>query len=168
MASMTDPRELFLHELRDVYYAEKQIVKKLPTMVKEASDTELVDGFRKHLDETKQQITNLEQVFSALGERATGEECPGIDGIAEEHDTFMQDEKPSPEICDMFLTGAAARVEHYEIAAYTGLVTMAKGLGEQECADLLQENLAQEKQTLKAVETVAKRMAKGAKQLAAA
>jgi ferritin-like metal-binding protein YciE len=168
MPSMTDPRELFLHELQDVYYAEKQIAKKLPSMAKEATDRELSDGFRRHLDETKQQVTNLEQVFSALGERPKGEECPGIDGIAEEHDMFMREEQPSPEIRDMFLTGAASRVEHYEIAAYTGLITMARGLGERECVQLLQENLAQEKETLKAVEGVAKRMAKQAKQLAPA
>jgi ferritin-like metal-binding protein YciE len=168
MASMTDPRELLLHELRDLYYAEKQILKNLPGMQKEASDTELADGFRKHAAQTKQQVENLEQVFSSLGERAKGEECPGIDGIIEEHDEFVRDEDPSKEVRDLFLTGAAARVEHYEIAAYTSLIAMARGLGERECVDLLQENLAQEKETLKEVESIGKRMAREAKQLAAA
>jgi ferritin-like metal-binding protein YciE len=130
MATMTAPRELFLHGLQDVYYAEQQLVKKLPTMIDEATDRELAGGFEKHLDETKKQVANLEQVFSQLGEKAKGERCPGIEGIAEEHDRFMKEHEPSPEVCDMFLTGAAARVEHYEMAAYNDLIAMAEGLDE--------------------------------------
>jgi ferritin-like metal-binding protein YciE len=160
VGSMTQPRDLFLHELQDIYFAEKQITKKLPAMIDEATDDELSTGFEKHLEETRQQVTNLEQVFESLGEEAKGERCPGIEGIAEEHDVFMKQESPSPEICDMFLTGAAARVEHYEIAAYEGLITMAKSLGETEAAGLLEENLRQEKQALETVEGVGKRMAK--------
>ena len=167
MATMTTPRELFLHELGDIYYAENQIVKKLPKMIDEASDRELAEGLEKHLGETKQQIANLERVFSELGEKATGERCPGIEGIAEEHDLFMSEHRPSPELCDMFLTGAAARVEHYEIAAYNGLIEMAKGLGEDSSAKLLRENLAQEEHALEAVESVGARMAKDAKRLTA-
>jgi ferritin-like metal-binding protein YciE len=129
-------------------------------MIDEASDTELSDGLSTHLQETKAQVKNLEQVFSELGEKAKGEKCPGIDGIAEEHDTFMKEEQPSPEICDAFLTGAAARVEHYEIAAYNGLIAMAKGLGERSSAELLEENLRQEKEALKLVESIGKRIAK--------
>ena len=165
MATMTKPRELFLHELGDIYYAENQIVKKLPKMIDEASDRELADGLEKHLGETKQQIANLERVFSELGETAKGERCPGIEGIAEEHDLFMAQHKPSPQLCDMFLTGAAARVEHYEIAAYNGLIEMAKGLGENSSAELLRENLAQEEHALETVESVGARMAKDAKRL---
>jgi ferritin-like metal-binding protein YciE len=160
---MTAPRDLFLHELRDIYFAEKQIVKKLPAMIGEASDRELTTGLEKHLEETKQQIANLEEVFSTLGEQAKGERCPGIEGIAEEHDLFMREESPSPEVADMFLTGAAARVEHYEIAAYNGLITMARGLGEAGAAGLLEKNLEQEKHALQTVEGVGKRMAQGAK-----
>ena len=167
MTTMTTPRELFLHELGDVYYAEKQIVKKLPTMIDEASDSELSQGLEKHLGETKQQIANLERVFSELGEKAKGERCPGIEGIADEHDLFMSEHEPSPELRDMFLTGAAARVEHYEIAAYNGLIGMAEGLGERACADLLQQNLMQEKHALETVESVGARMAKDAKRMTA-
>ena len=163
MSTMTAPRDLFLHELRDIYFAEKQIVKKLPAMIGEASDRELTTGLEKHLEETKQQIANLEEVFSTLGEQAKGERCPGIEGIAEEHDLFMREESPSPEVADMFLTGAAARVEHYEIAAYNGLITMARGLGESGAAGLLEKNLEQEKHALQTVEGVGKRMAQGAK-----
>lgn len=167
MPTMTTPRELFLHELGDVYYAENQIVKKLPTMIEEASDSELAEGLEKHLGETKQQIANLERVFSALGKKAKGERCPGIEGIAEEHDVFMSEHNPSPELRDLFLTGAAARVEHYEIAAYTGLVAMANGLDEDACAELLRENLAQEERALETVEAVGARMAKDAGRVAA-
>lgn len=163
MTSMTAPRDLFLHELRDIYFAEKQIEKKLPEMIDEANDTELSSGLEKHLGETKQQIANLEQVFSAFGEKAKGERCPGIEGIAEEHDLFMREERPSPEVSDLFLTGAAARVEHYEIAAYNGLITMAHGLGETEAATLLAENLEQEQQALQTVERVGERMVAGAR-----
>jgi ferritin-like metal-binding protein YciE len=163
---MSDPRDLFVHELQDIYYAEKTITKALPKMIQEAGDAELTKGFQKHLDETKQQVQNLERVFQQIGEKASGEQCPGIDGIKSEHDEFMSEESPSAEIKDMFLTGAAARVEHYEIAAYTGLITLARGLGETDSAKLLDENLRQEKEALKTVETVAKRLARGAKQLA--
>jgi ferritin-like metal-binding protein YciE len=160
---MTAPRDLFLHELRDIYFAEKQIVKKLPGMIDEATDRELTTGLEKHLEETRQHVANLEEVFSALGEPAKGERCPAIEGIAEEHDLFMREESPSPEVADMFLTGAAARVEHYEIAAYSGLITMARGLGEAGAVGLLEKNLEQEKHALQTVEGVGKRMAEGAK-----
>lgn len=166
-ATMTSPRELFLHELGDVYYAENQIVKKLPKMIREASDSELAQGLENHLAETKQHVANLERVFSEMGEQAKGERCPGIEGIAEEHELFMSEHDPSPELRDMFLTGAAARVEHYEIAAYNSLIEMAKGLGENASADLLKQNLAQEEHALQTVESVGARMAKDAKRMAA-
>ena len=168
MATMTAPRELFIHELQDVYYAEQQLVKRLPKMIDEAADTELSSGLKKHLEETKQHVVNLEQVFSEMGQKAKGERCPGIEGIAEEHDLFMREARPSPEVTDMFLTGAAARVEHYEIAAYNGLIAMAMGLGETKAADLLKENLTQEQHALEAVEAVGQRMASDAKRMAKA
>lgn len=168
MGKMADPRELFLHELQDLYYAENVLAKTLPTMAREASDRELSSGFKKHLTETKRHLGNLEQVFGQLGEQAKGERCPGIDGITAEHDEFMAESDPSREVCDMFLTGAAARAEHYEIAAYSGLVTMARGLGERDCARLLGENLREEKEALKLAESVGKRLARKARQPAAA
>jgi ferritin-like metal-binding protein YciE len=168
MATMTAPRELFMHELQDVYYAEQQLVKRLPKMVDEAADSELSSGLGKHLEETKQHVANLEQVFSEMGQKPKSKRCPGIEGITEEHDLFMREAQPSPEVTDMFLTGAAARVEHYEIAAYNGLIAMAKGLGETRAADLLQENLTQEQRALEAVEAVGQRMASDARRMAKA
>lgn len=158
--TMTDPRELLLHELRDIYYAENLLVKELPKMAKEASDTELREGFEQHLEETRQQVRNLREAFSSLGETAEGERCPGIEGIKAEHDQFVSEHRTSPEVCDMFLTGAGGRTEHYEIAAYSGAITMARALGEREVVKLLKENLSQEKEALKVMEACGKRLAK--------
>jgi ferritin-like metal-binding protein YciE len=163
MAQMTTPKDLFEHELKDVYYAEKTIEKLLPKLASEASNAQLTRAFEIHLKETKQQIQNLEQVFSEIGKRAQGESCPGIDGIKAEHDKFMQEEQPTSSIRDMFLTGAASRTEHYEIAAYTGLVAQARTLGETKAAKLLSENLRQEKDALKKVETISKSLLDEAK-----
>ncbi len=165
--AMTDPRELFLHELKDIYFAENTLTKALPTMISEATDKELAAGLETHLTETKKQVKNLEKVFAKLGEKAEGERCPGIEGIKAEHDEFMKKEKPSQEIRDIFLTGAAARTEHYEIAAYNGLIAMARGLGERDCVELLDQNLKQEKEALKLVESIGKRMAREVDTLAA-
>ena len=158
MTQMTEPRDLFLHGLKDMYYAEKTIVKKLPGMIEEATDAELMEGLRNHLEQTKGQVDNLERVFEELGEEAQGEKCPGIEGLVVEHDEFVEKEQPTPQILDTFLTGAAARVEHYEIAAYRGLVESAKAMGEDSAARLLEQNLAQEHEALKLVESVGSRL----------
>jgi ferritin-like metal-binding protein YciE len=163
MGQMTTPEQLFEHELQDIYYAERMIVQMLPTLVREATSSELSKAFEHHLKETRGQIDNLEQVFSELGKRAQGEQCPGIEGIKREHDVFMQEESPATDVRDMFLTGAAARTEHYEIAAYTGLVAKARALGETEAAKLLNENLKQEKEALKKVESISKDLLKDSK-----
>ena len=159
---MKDPRELFLHELGDVLYAERTLVKTLPELQDEASDDELASGFAEHLEETRQHVKNVKQAFEALGEPVKAEKCPGIEGIKKEHDDFVANESPSPEVLNAFLTGAAARTEHYEIAAYEGLVTMAQAMGEDEVARLLNENLEQEKAALAKMQTIGKRLAKTA------
>ena len=161
---MTDPRELFLHELGDVLYAERTLVKALPKLQQEASDEELARGFGDHLEETRQHVKNVEQAFQALGEEAKAEKCPGIEGIKQEHDDFVSNESPSQEVLDAFLTGAGARTEHYEIAAYEGLVTMADAMGEDDVATLLRANLDEEKAALQKMQTIGKRLAEiGAK-----
>lgn len=163
MPQLTTPQALFEHALEDVYYAEKTIEKMLPTLAGEASNRQLTNAFETHLKETRQQIENLEEVFSELGKRAKGEACPGIDGIKEEHDKFVREEVADKPILDMFLTGAAARTEHYEIAAYTELVGMARTLGETKAAKLLGENLRQEKEALKKVESISKDLLQASK-----
>jgi ferritin-like metal-binding protein YciE len=162
MPKMTSPEDLFMHELEDIYYAEQTLTKVLPKLAAESSDQELSKAFTSHLDETKQQIKNLEQVFRNMGEPVKGEKCPGIDGIKEEHETFMKENSPTPAVLNIHLTGAAARAEHYEIAAYTGLIEKARALGERESVKLLQENLRQEKEAAKKVEAISKRMLKAA------
>ena len=151
---MNDPRELFLHELGDILYAERTLGKALPKLAQEATD-----AFEKHLSETEQHVTNIEKAFEMVGEPAKAEKCPGIDGIKKEHDQFVTNEEPSTDVLDMFLTGAAARTEHYEMAAYTGLITMAKALGETDAANLLGENLKQEKAALETVTTISEKLA---------
>jgi ferritin-like metal-binding protein YciE len=156
---MSDPRELFLHELGDVLYAERTLVKALPKLQEEASDEELAQGFGDHLEETRQHVKNIEQAFEDLGEEAKAEKCPGIEGIKKEHDDFVANESPSHEVLDAFLTGAGARTEHYEIAAYEGLVMMADAMGEDEVARLLSENLEEEKAALTKMQAIATRLA---------
>lgn len=148
-----------MHELGDILYAERTLVKVLPKLAQEATDSTLRDAFEKHLGETEQHVTNIEKAFEMVGESAKAEKCPGIDGIKKEHDEFVSKEDPSTDVLDMFLTGAAARTEHYEIAAYTGLITTAKALGENDVARLLDENLTQEKAALEKVTTISKTLA---------
>jgi ferritin-like metal-binding protein YciE len=157
---MTDPRSLFLHELGDVLFAERTLVKALPKLRDEASDKELAQSFAEHLEQTKQHVKNVEKAFDALGKTAKAERCPAIEGIKKEHDEFVADESPSPEVLDAFLTGAGARAEHYEIAAYEGLIVMADAMGEDEVVRLLTENLEEEQAALKTVKTIGKRLAK--------
>lgn len=160
MPQMTDPRELFMHELGDILYVENTLVKTLPKMAREAGDAELRAGFTAHLEETRGHVERLRKAFQALGEKASAEQCPGIDGIIEEHDEFMSENSPAPEVRDIFLTGAGARAEHYEIAAYSGLITLARALKERECVELLTENLREEKEALKTLEKAARRLSK--------
>jgi ferritin-like metal-binding protein YciE len=162
MTRLTSPKQLFVHELQDMYYAEKQLTRVLPTLASEANDGELSRAFKSHLKETERQIVNLEKVFKSIGEPAQGKPCPGIDGIKREHDEFMQEHSTTPVLADVFLTGAAARTEHYEIAAYTSLIEKARALGERDSVKLLQANLKQEKDAAKKVETISKRILKKA------
>jgi ferritin-like metal-binding protein YciE len=165
MAEMTELRELFLHELGDIYYAEGVLVKALPKLQEEASDSELADGFKEHLSETEQHVANLQKAFKLLGEKPKAEKCPGIDGIKKEHDEFVEKESPSAEVLDSFLTGAGARAEHYEIAAYEGLIASAEAMGEKEVVALLSQNLAQEQAALEKMKKIGQRLAReGAKQ----
>ena len=160
MSQIKTTEQLFVHELQDMYYAEKTLATTLPKLAQEASDAELTRAFTAHQKETEKHVSNLERVFKHIGKPAKAQPCPGIDGIKKEHDEFMKDNDPSAAMRDAFLTGAASRAEHYEIAAYTGLVNQARALGEREAVMLLQENLGQEKEALKKVETISKRLLK--------
>jgi ferritin-like metal-binding protein YciE len=157
---MTSPKQLFVHELQDVYYAEKTLTNVLPKLAAEASDRELTRAFESHLKETQKHVANLEKVFKNVGESAQAQPCPGIDGIKREHDDFKREHQTTQTLSDVFLTSSASRTEHYEIAAYTSLIEKARVLGERDSVKLLQENLKQEKEALKKVETIGKRILK--------
>jgi ferritin-like metal-binding protein YciE len=136
--------DLFVHQLRDIYYAEKQIVQALPDMIEKAKDPGLKQGFGAHLGETKNHVQRLEQVFKMHGVEAKGVECPAIDGIIEEADEIAG-EVDDKKVLDAALIAAAQAVEHYEITRYGTLIAWAKQLGRPDCASVLQENLEEEK-----------------------
>lgn len=138
--------DLFVHTLRDIYYAENQIEKALPDMIAKANDATLRNGFEKHLTETRAQIGRLEQVFSLHGVTVEGVQCPAIDGILEEANDIAGD-VDDPRVLDAALIAAAQAVEHYEITRYGTLVAWAKTLNKPDCARLLQANLDEETRT---------------------
>lgn len=146
--------DLFVHQLRDIYYAEKQIVNALPEMIEKAQDPTLKQGFETHLDETKNHVKRLEQVFRLHGKEAKGVDCPAIDGIIEEAED-VAGEVDDKQVLDAALIAAAQAVEHYEITRYGSLVAWAKQLGRNDCASLLQQNLDEEKATDKKLTSLA-------------
>lgn len=138
--------DLFLHTLKDIYYAEKQILKALPRMAKNAESEELRQAFETHREETEGQIERLEKVFEMLGKPARGVQCEAINGIIEEGKEVMEDFADS-EALDAGILAAAQAVEHYEITRYGSLKTWAQELGMDDAAKLLDQNLQEEKKT---------------------
>ena len=136
--------ELLVHELGDLLFAERTILKALKNMIREISLDAMRARLEQHYTETEQQIDNLESAFAVLGERAKAQRCPGILGILKEHDDFKQEEAGSKPILEAFDLGAGLRVENYEIAAYRSAIAVARNLGIQEVIDVLQRNLDQE------------------------
>jgi ferritin-like metal-binding protein YciE len=145
-------RKVMLEELRDLYSAENQLVKALPKLAKAAEDDELQKAFSEHLEETKGQVERLQQVFSLLREKPTGKHCDGMEGLIEECKEAI-DEEEEGEAYDIGLVGAGARVEHYEIAGYTAVIAMLKGLGLEEAAGHLEETLNEENSALEKLES---------------
>ena len=154
---ITDPRELFLHELGDILYVERSLVEDaLPKLIDEVQDAEFKSGLERHLEQTQRHVTNVEKVFEILGETPHEEECIAFEGLKKEHEEMTKESSSS--LIDLVDLGAAARTENYEIAAYEGLRRMAKALGENDAVELLDANLAQEKDTLREVEKIATRI----------
>jgi len=135
--------DLFLHTVKDIYFAENQIVKALPKMVKAADSKELARAFEAHLEETKEQITRLEQVFELLGKKPVGEKCPAIEGILKEGEELMKEIK-DPDTRDAAMIAAAQAVEHYEITRYGTLVSWGALLGLPEAVKILSVTLKEE------------------------
>lgn len=146
--------DLFLDTLKDIYYAEKQILKTLPKMAKAAQSPELKAGFEKHHDETEGHIERLEQIFELLGKAARGKTCDAILGIIEEGKSIIEDYQGTPAL-DAGLVAAAQAVEHYEMARYGTLKTWAKQLGYGEAAALLDATLKEEAATDQALSKIA-------------
>jgi ferritin-like metal-binding protein YciE len=146
--------DLFVHTLRDIYYAEKQILKSLPDMIEKATDPQLKQGFQSHLAETKGHVERVEQVFKMHGVAAKAVNCPAIDGILEEANE-VAGEVEDKRVLDAALIAAAQAVEHYEITRYGTLVAWAKQLGRNDCASVLQKTLDEEKATDKKLTSLA-------------
>jgi ferritin-like metal-binding protein YciE len=146
--------DLFVHTLQDIYYAENQITKALPQMIQKATDPQLKQGFQTHLTETQNQIRRLEQVFEQHGRTPKGVDCPAIDGIIEEANEVAGDIEDK-DVLNAALLASAQAVEHYEITRYGTLIAWAKELGRNDCAQLLQQNLEEEKATDKKLTAIA-------------
>lgn len=140
---MESLQELYVDELKDLYSAEKQIVKALPKMVKNATNPELKEAFSNHLDETEGHVQRLEKIFQMLGEKAGGKKCKGMEGLIEEAKELLE-EDASEEVLDAGLISKAQHVEHYEMAGYGTVRTYAEQLGFSDQAKLLQQTLDEE------------------------
>src|SRR4051812_894349 len=147
-------RDLYVDELKDLYSAEKQILKALPTMAKKASNPALKRAFVKHESQTRMQVKRLERVCKELGVSPRGKKCVGMEGLIEEAKELIS-EKPDPDVLDAGLIAAAQHVEHYEMAGYGSVRTYARLLGLPTQASLLQETLNEEGETDKALTSLA-------------
>ena len=154
MAALKTLDDLFIHSLRDIYNAEKQLVKALPKMADKATNKQLKEGFLTHLEETRGHVQRLEQVFKGLGLVVKAVDCPAIDGIIEEADETAG-EVADKKVLDAALINAAQAAEHYEIVRYGSLIAWARHLGRNDAAALLQKTLDEEKMTDKKLTSLA-------------
>jgi ferritin-like metal-binding protein YciE len=143
--SLSTMDDLFLHEVKDLFDAEKQIVKALPKMIKAVDSEELKTALEEHLAVTEKQVERLEEVFSLLEKPARGKKCAGMEGLLKEGSSLLEEDAEAA-VLDAAVIGAAQKVEHYEICAYGTLIAFAKELGHDEIADLLAESLEEEKE----------------------
>jgi ferritin-like metal-binding protein YciE len=146
MAKTKTLEDLFLDTLKDIYYAEKHILKALPKMAKGAQNPKLKQGFEKHMVQTEGQISRLEEVFAIIGQTARGKKCEAIEGILEEGNSILEDYKDTAAI-DAGLISAAQAVEHYEITRYGTLKRWAETLGHNKAVKLIDKSLQEESQT---------------------
>ena len=153
IATMDD---LLLHGLKDIYYAENQIIKSLPKLIEKATNRDLTKGLKDHLEETKNQVARLDQVFKKLGQDPQGVQCPAIDGLISEADE-VAGEVAEKEVLDAAIIGSAQAVEHYEIARYGTLIAWAESVGHDDIVRLLNTNLNEEKAADRKLSTVALR-----------
>lgn len=155
---METAHELFIHELQDMMDAEQQLVEALGKQAEESSRPELQKAFQSHQAQTEKQVERLQQVFASIGEEAEEVECKGIRGLIEEHDHFKEEEEPADDLMDIFNVGAAEKVESYEICAYESLIRMAQLMGHTKAERLLSQNLKEEQQALKKMQSFSKKL----------
>jgi ferritin-like metal-binding protein YciE len=148
--------DLMLHELQDIYYAENQITKALPKLIDKATNRDLKQALKSHLEETKKQIERLDQVFKKLGQPPRGVDCPAIDGLIKETNELMG-EVEDKEVLDAAIVGSAQAVEHYEITRYGTVIAWAEELGHDDIVRFLNTNLNEEKAANTKLNTVAVR-----------
>lgn len=141
----TKLNDFFLDQLQDIYWAEQKLVKTLPKMADAATSSQLGDAFRSHLEETKNHVSRLEQVFGLIGEEAEAKECPALKGIAKEGEEIIDETDDNTAQRDVGLIFAGQKAEHYEIATYGGLIQLAKTLGRTDVAAILTQTLEEEK-----------------------
>lgn len=139
--------KLFLDELKDIYWAEKNLVKALPKMQKGATSEELANAIAEHVEQTKEHVSRLEQVFELLEERAVAKKCEAMEGLIEEGKQVLEDTDDDSMVRDAGIIIASQKIEHYEIAAYGSLYTLASKMGHDEVAQLLEQTLSEEKET---------------------
>jgi len=147
--------DFFIDELKDIYWAEKHLVKTLPKMEKAATTEELKNAFADHLEITKEHVSRLEQVFEKLGKKAVGKKCEAMEGITKEGESIIEDTEKGTATRDVGLILAGQKVEHYEIATYGGLVQLAKTLSHNDIAKILEQTLSEEKEADELLTSVA-------------
>ena len=151
--TMKSPKDLFVHEMSDMYDAEQRILQMLPMMAQECNNSQVKNALTQHEQETRQQILNLEQCFQLLGMQPDRSACYAIAGLKQEHDAFLK-EQPTGDLVTMFDLGGAAKTEAYEIASYRGLIEKANRMSQPQCVQLLRQNLQQEEAMAQRVETI--------------
>ena len=157
MAEISDPKQLFIHKLGAAYTMEKTVLQMLEKNAKAAQSDELQKQFRHHHDETEQQVSNLELVFTDFGSDPQTLPCPPIEGLKKESEQLVK--QTDDALVDSVLLAGAAETEHHEIAVYEGLITDAEAMGKRETVNLLRRNLDQEQRTLEEVKKASQRVA---------
>jgi ferritin-like metal-binding protein YciE len=160
MATIGEPRELFLNELKAMLYVEqKQAEEVLPELSNEVKNSDFKQSIRGHLEETKRHVTNVERAIELLGQEPRADKSHAVDGLVAQHDKVVKNIE-SDQLRDIFDAGAAAKTEHLEIATYESMIATAESLGEHEIVSLLEENLDEEKNALKEVKKAGEQLAK--------
>jgi ferritin-like metal-binding protein YciE len=152
--AMQTIEELFEHELKDIYGAERSLVDALGQMAAESSDRDIRRIYTQHRRETQGQIRRLDRIFKSIGQKAGSQTCPGMEGLIKEKKSFLRG-RPSPDLLEFYNIGASQKVERYEITAYENLIDMADKLGMSDAVRLLEENLEEEESALSKLKALA-------------